>query len=329
MSKTILGVDIGINRLKVALCRGGKVLKSAVADMPEGLIYEDKLTSSEAMGILLKETLRQNGIRCKHAAMILPGEQSYLRVVNPPLMSREQLEVNLPYEFSDYISDDLTNYVYDYAMLSDPRKSEDGHMDIMAVAAPKSLLAETRALLKKAGLKLVRLVPPEVAYPSIFRVNAPELIADEHEYCVVDLGYSAARVYMFRGGRHMVTRRLEQGLHVLDEACALLFDCEKEQAHSYFMSNHEDCQHSEVCMGLYDEIAVELMRSLNFYRFSTPDSSLEDVWLCGGGIMVPPLRKAIEDTVGVTVHEITEILRGNVDPEHGVGLSRAVGATIE
>ncbi len=34
-----------------------------------------------------------------------------------PLMTEEQLRLNLPYEFHDYIGDEMDKYVFDYAMI--------------------------------------------------------------------------------------------------------------------------------------------------------------------------------------------------------------------
>ena len=45
-------------------------------------------------------------------------------------------------------------------------------------------------------------------------------------------------------------------------------------------------------MNAYSNIAVELMRALNFYRFSNRDSALEHMWLCGGGAVIEPLGEA-------------------------------------
>ena len=34
-----------------------------------------------------------------------------------PLMTEEQLRLNLPYEFHDYIGNEMDKYVFDYAMI--------------------------------------------------------------------------------------------------------------------------------------------------------------------------------------------------------------------
>ena len=41
MAKTILGIDIGHDQLKLALVKGKRVLRVATADMPENLLREN------------------------------------------------------------------------------------------------------------------------------------------------------------------------------------------------------------------------------------------------------------------------------------------------
>ena len=63
-------------------------------------------------------------------------------------------------------------------------------------------------------------------------------------------------------------------------------------------------------MTAYENIAVELMRALNFYRFSNRESTLADMWLCGGGAAIVPLRDAIRDMLDVELHPAEELVEG-------------------
>ena len=56
--------------------------------------------------------------------------------------------------------------------------------------------------------------------------------------------------------------------------------------------------------------AVELVRALNFYRFSNRDSTLSDMWLCGGGAVIEPLADAIGSMVDMRLHTPDELVPG-------------------
>ena len=335
MAKTVLGIDVGYDSLKLALVKGRQVKKTAVVPMPNSLVRAGRIVSVETMGDLLRKAMKQNGIRCDRAALALPNETVFIRNVTMPIMSEDQLNYNLPFEFRDYITEELKDYVFDYAMLSMNETSEEeeteeerlagGAMEMMAVAAPKSLLDESREWLHKAGLKLVKAAPTVSCYCKLIRLSAasPDL-----EYCILDLGYHAIRMYMFRGDRHVVTRVLEIGLSSLDQVIGEYYNVDEHLAHTYLLTNYEDCQNQESCVNAYGNITVELMRALNFYRFSNPDSHLEDIWICGGGAMIAPLQRAIAETLDLHIHTAGELIPSN-PVEQDYALIQAIGIAME
>ncbi len=351
MAKTILGVDIGSDSLKLALVSGGQVKKTVIAPIPNSLVKDYRVVSPETMGELIRDTMREHGMRAKNAAIVLPNETVYVRNVNMPKMTIDQLVYNLPFEFRDYITDELKDYVFDYAMISTPEEiarqpkekqpGEDGEaspsgedsaaansMELLAAAAPLSLIAECRNMFRKAGLRLTRAAPTVCSYIAL--IHALERRGGgAGEYCILDLGFQAIRMYMFIGDRHVVTRNLEVGLSSLDNVIADSFNVDVHLAHTYLTTNYNDCQNSEACRNAFGNIAVELMRALNFYRFSNPESQLEDIWLCGGGAVIPSLRQSIADTLDMRVHQARELVPGGDRLEASYELMQAIGITMD
>ncbi len=339
MAKTILGIDIGYDSLKLALVNGKQVRKTAIVPMPQNLIREGRVVSTETMGELLRRTMRESGIRCGRAALALPNETVFIRSVTTPLMTVDQLNYNLPFEFRDYITDELKNYYFDYAVVSTSDRSEGGEgengesagpvMDLMAVAAPKTLLEESQEIMHRAGLKLVKAAPAVCAYQALIRANTPKGENSTKEYCILDLGFQAIRMYMFQGDRHMVTRVLELGMNSLDQVIAEAYSVDVHLAHTYLLSNYEDCQRKDYCMNAYGTITVELMRALNFYRFSNPDSHLEDIWICGGGACIRPLQESIAETMDLHIHNASELIPGSASIEGDYALLQAIGIAMD
>ena len=295
-----------------------------------------------------------------------------------PVMTIGQLASNLPFEFRDYITDELNNYVYDYAVISSTvdvaklkeekkkkkknkkKKGEEKEaeaertndddfedlqtegtqgtdtmsdmgesMELLAAACQRSLIDDYREILHKAGLKLIRVAPTVSCYQSLIRAIPTTEENANREYCILDLGYQSIRMYMFRGDRHIVTRVLEVGLRSLDEAVAENNNIDIHLAHTNFIKNFEGCQRDEYCMTAYGNITVELMRALNFYRFSNPESHLEDIWICGGGAMVAPLQESIRETMDLHIHPARELVPGRTRLEDDFTLLQAIGATMD
>ncbi len=344
MAKAILGVDIGSDSLKLALVKGRQIKKTAVVPMPNNLIREGRVISTETMGELVRRTMKEHGIRCGEAALALPNETVFIRSVTMPLMTIDQLNYNLPFEFRDYITDELKDYYYDYAVVSTGESSEEASgegeensesgesggsvMELMATAAPKSLIEESKELLHRAGVKLVKAAPTVCAFQALIRADMEKNGGEEREYCILDLGNQSIRMYMFKGERHMVTRVLEIGMNSLDTVISEAYSVDVHLAHTYLISNYENCQSKEYCMNAYGNITVELMRALNFYRFSNPDSRLEDIWICGGGACIRPLQETIAETLDLRIHTAGELVPGGAAVEEDYSLLQAIGIAI-
>ena len=307
MAQTILGIDVGHNRLKLALMNGKKVKKYAVLDMPEKLVSEGRIVSPETMGEYLRTAIKEKGIHANKAAYVFSGERVYIRPVTMPMMNEEQLLYNLPYEFRDYITEELKDFVFDYGMIS--VNQEERTMEVMAAAIPKVLLDDTRSILRKAGLKLVKAAPVLSVYQNILK-DQPVGVEGPRDYCILDLGFQSIRMYAFKGDKHLATNELESGLHSLDDSLAEAFNVDPHIAHTYLLNNYDDCQNKEVCTSAFTNIGVELMRTMNFLRYSMQDSSLNDVWVCGGGANIPTLLDAIEENLDMKIHHGGELLSG-------------------
>ncbi len=330
MAKTYLGIDIGYDSLKLALVSGGVVKKTASAPMPLNLLRDGRITSTESLGELLRGLMREQHIRANKAAVALSGEVTYLRTTSMPAMSADQLAFNIPYEFSDYITDELKNYVFDYAVLpSDGKEAEEeaGRIPLMTAAVPAAVLDDLRQAFRKAGLQLAKAAPVEGTFLNLLRLGDSK--SAEKEYCILDLGYRAIRMFMYHGGRHVATRTMDVGLSSIDDVIADARGVDTHLAHTYLLNNFEDCQHQEYCINAFGNISVELMRAVNFYRFSNPDSQLSGVWLCGGGAMIEPLRENLAQTLEMEIHSAAEFIRGAYRAEDGYSYVQAVSATLD
>ena len=335
MANTILGIDMGYDTLKLALVSGGRVKKAVCVQMPNSLVKEGRVVSTETMGELLRETLKEHGLRSQKAAVVLSNETVYIRNVTMPRMSADQLLVNIPYEFNDYINDEPKNYVFDYAMISPSVKNSEGEgeeensMELMAVAAPLSWLEDVRDIVRKAGMKLEKAAPSVSCYASLIRWYEAHNQTKDQEYCLLDLGHHTIRMDMFRSDNHVVTRELEIGLSMLDNAISEAFNVDVHLAHTYLLTNYENCQTRDFCLNAYNNIAVELMRALNFYRFSNPESQLNDIWISGGGAVNETLRETIRSTLDMNIHSAEELFPPMDSIDQAYRFTQAIGVTLD
>jgi len=325
MPKKTIGVDLGVSEVKFAVVSGGAVEKTAHVQTPEGLIRNGMPASPEAMAAFLKESAASYGLRGKWALSLSPA-QSFTRCVTVPRMDVEQLALNLPYEFRDYITQGKEKYQYDYAVL-ETRAGEDGagdEMDLMACAAPKAVLEEVQAAFRQARARLKRIIPEEFTYRNLIRQSLPGV---DEPVCLIDLGHSSTRIHIFKGERFEVTRIIDMGGAYQDAVIAEALGEDPFLTHTKKQANQGGILTAETSMDVYRSIALEIMRAVNFYNYDS-QASLERVYVMGGGVMNPYLLKELEETLGLEIKKAAELLPESRDAEEDelCQFAAAVGA---
>ena len=331
MAKTILGVDIGYDNLKLALVSGENVKKTVSVPMPKNMIRDGQVVSVESVGEMIRSTMKEHGLRAGNAALALPNESVFVKSVALPVMTADQLEYNLPFEFRDYITGEIRDYSFDYAMYEKSGPATEGEeekLEMFAAGAPKTVIDDARQMMRKAGLKLAIAAPAVSAYMQLIRRRIATRKEQGKEYCILDLGYQAVRMYIFRGERLIVTRILDVGLSGLDEVLAEACSVDVHLAHTYLMTDYEHCTRRDECMNAYAGIATELTRALNFYRFSSPEGNLEDIWLTGGGVKIAPLTESLSDSLDLQIHPAAELLPDSTLPD-AESFIQAIGITMQ
>ena len=285
------------------------------------LVKNGVVVSIETMGEFLRETMKENGINASQAALVLNGERVYVRNVTMPLMNSEQLLYNLPYEFRDYITEELKDYLFDFGMRS--VNEEERTMDVFAAAVPKQFIEDDRALLRKAGLKLVKAAPLLSAYRGL--IKDYEKTHETRDYCILNLGYQSIRMDVFHGTEYLTTHVLDTGLSTLDAILSESMGVDEHIAHTYLLTNYKDCQDSDECKNAFANMAVELMRTMNFLRYSMQDVNLDEIWVCGGGAEIENLRNAIAEQLDTPVYRAWEKFMPEENNKEGDSLLHAVG----
>ena len=184
MGKSLIGLDITSRDVTMAQLSGG-VLKGsarvAVERLPENMMMDSAITSPESMSAFLKSMKKKHKFSGTDCAVLLPESSTFFRPLTMPEIKEDQLRLNLPYEFRDYVGSAGNNYYYDYEV-EEITTSEDGTrtMHILASAANKATLTEYASILKKAGMRMKVALPREMALMNILK-NSPENAASEED----------------------------------------------------------------------------------------------------------------------------------------------------
>lgn len=333
MGKVTVGIDIGERALKLAVCKDGQVRRVITREAPDNLVSDDRILSPEVAADFLKETSRQEKVKIQGGAVVLPASAVFTRTIEVPAMSHEHLMLNLPYEFRDFITQEKDKYFYDYVVL-DRQDNEAGkpeQYELMGAATLKETIHEYIQMCRRAGFKLVTAIPEELAYLNIIRryQKQPGVSDSDREYCFIDIGHNAVKLHIFRGIKHQATRVIDYGVRFLDTAISEAHGVDIHIAHTYKMTNHNDELTSEISQSFYSTVTLEIMRAMNFYRFNSPESNLQDVYLCGGGSKIQPLVELIREELQMNIQPLGALLSLAGSMEHVDLCHLAVGVALQ
>jgi len=305
MAKAILGIEIGSRSLKAAEVKNGELLNFVSVDMPDGIVNGEELVSFDAMADLLKTTLKENGFTAKEAALVVPDANTHIRRLRMPVMTDKQLLINLPYEFHDVIGDDKDQYVFDYAVIEQIKDDEGNvkELDVLGATMRKDLVNKYAAMFKRAGRKLVKAMPYELAIENFIRNYAGE--EGSGDFAVLDLGWSSSRVDIFRNTAYETTRVVDTGMQDVINSVADILQCDPHTARAYGYSNPDNVMEDEQVASHYSDVAVEVMRAINYYTYENPDNQLETLYYCGGGSNIPRYVEELEETVPLTLKPLS------------------------
>lgn len=333
-----IGVEIGSRDIHVAVVENGAIRAVISEALPEGLVRDGRILSYEALSDLMRQLRRRHRVRVRDAALVLPPDVCCCRRFTTALMTEKQLRFNLPYEFHEYITGAREDYFYDYALVSstalalrdgggEGEAGEAEGLDLMAAAVSKRDMADYAAAFHRAGFRLKTAVPDELALINLARFGGET----GHRHCILDLGHSAVRLYMFEGDRFEGLRALDYGLSALDDVIAEEFNVDLHTAVTYRETGHEGCLALPRCRDVYNAIAVEVLKAVNFQRFSSGGQEPLHIHCCGGGIRNQELIEALRATLNLPLVSMTEFwpdLPGGLETDASLAAS-AVGAALQ
>lgn len=331
MSKTVLGFDIGESNLKIVQ-QGSHGMEIHSIQMPDNLVQDGIVQMPHMMTDFLKGLKKEYGLPGGQCGLIVPDELVVCRNLTLPAMTEKQLEVNLPFEFSDYISGEPQKYVYDYAVqeMICNDAGEPVEMRLTGAVMSKDSVTSYVNMFKNAGFKLRTLIPQEISLKNIMKVAVEEGRVDtEKEYCIVNLGHRGTQVYIFKGAELTVFRSLHIGGRLLDEAIAESRNVDTYVARNYKNKNYNGVLDSEAVQEAYARIAVEVRKVINFYRFNNRESTLENMYFIGGGSNIPALCDSIAEINDLKKASMYDLLPKSVSAEADMIGVLAMGVLLQ
>ncbi len=308
----ILGIDVRHGKLSLSMIKGGNIQKTVWTDIPENIVDDCKILSDNLFSEFLKDKIKENGFKAKKAAYVIADSDLLLRSFDMPEMADDQLKLNIPFEFSDYIPGDMKDYIFDFVRRDVENEGSQGKANIIAYAVPVEYIRKICETLRLAGLKLERAVPETLVYETLLNCLQDEEDIKK-ETCFLDIGSNHIIMRIFRDGDYRLSHIIDIGEDKIIQAVADELNVDVNLAETYLRSNYNECQDCRSAVNAYKDISLEIMKGLNYYDMSDMTSSVKDVVLSGPGSLTDPLVALLQERIDKAVYTVQEMFPENLE----------------
>lgn len=298
MSRKMIGIELGVETLKLAVVKNGRIVKLAVEKIPTRLIADGRVAAPELLSRFLKDSMKKNRISGRNCAFALPSQIVVSQRLRLPQMTGAELRLNLPYEFQDYVGSLAEEYLFDYIVTG----IHEGMMDLYAAAVRKQDVEDFYQVFRDAGLILRQAMPTEMAWLNVVRnaARAPGSL------CIVDVGHEKTSVNIYKDKQFVMGKNIDLGGRLFDSAIA-----------------RQDCLEES-----FDAVAMEILKTMTFYAYSEGAEPVADLYLCGGSANMEGLRQAIVQATDMVPHRISDLLMTD-DEQMALRCGLAAGAALQ
>lgn len=274
--------------------------------------------NSEGIAAAIRNMTSKSDFNESAAAMALPDYECILKQREAGDISERDLEMNLPYEFNEFIATGSEqNYAYDYQVL--PTRRGNPRRLLLAAVQRKSIYLCTD-IAADAKLNLVRLAPETVALGDLVAAGG----LSGKLCCIIDIGIDSVLLRIYRGVECLASHEVMGGVAVIREALQArnlgFFEGTREERETVMNQPH--------CREAAEGISANIISALAYFLEQRILRPYTPIYLMGVGSLVPALSKSLSRGVGADCPNISKLIKGKIENEYAALLAPAIGAAL-
>jgi|WetSurMetagenome_2_1015567.scaffolds.fasta_scaffold00686_14 type IV pilus assembly protein PilM len=310
----VIGLDIGSRYLKLAQLNAGRdgyeLTLFSMMPLEKDVISDSLVINKSKLVSSLKALISQAGLKKADVSIGLSGHSSVVtKVIKVPQITEEELSLNIKYEAEQYIPFDIKDVNIDFEIIG-PDRDEDGMMDVMLVAAKKTVMDDYVDAVQQAGLTPVVVDIDCFALGNVYELNYG--VSDHGTVALVNIGACKTNVCIIRNGQTVFTRDTAVGSNAHTDAIERSLAVTKEAAEQIKLGDRPEGVTTEAVVEIMDktsdEIYAEIYRTFEYYRSFSGEEDINSIVLSGGAVLIDGFAKLMEERLGISV-EVADVLR--------------------
>ncbi len=284
----VVGLDIGSTALKAVElkpARGGfELMHISHQNLQSDTIVDGHIIDLNHVSDTINRVWAEQNIKTGQVATALSGHAVIVKKITMPAMPDEELYEQIHWEAEQYIPFDINDVNLYHEVMG--RDASGQSMDVLLVACKRDKIAQFTQVISQAGKQPVIVDVDAFALQNAYEVNynPPANLT----VALLDIGASVMTINIVRGTASIFTRDISAGGNQYTDLLQKEFNMTFEQAEALKRGMAFGTEHSvEDAMPAIDSVtemlALEISRTLDFFRATAVDSPNIDRMLVAGG----------------------------------------------
>lgn len=341
-SNGLIGIDIGFSSIKIIqLNYAGKNVYLAgfgYKVIPFDIRSKEKARNEFVMAVL-KELMRENNMNALNAVTVVSGPGVSINSLTVPQMAQKEVKGAVALELKKSLPFDLEEAIFDFQVGGEVHDRVGVKLEVIAVAAQKSLVNKKTELITQVGLKPIRvsLVP----FTLLNIVQKGMILAEGEVIAIVDLGARSTTISFFKEGRLQFSREISTaGDHITQSMIrtittesgrvTITIDEAERLKSTWGIPTKKDAtnpdakkeivsiaQIAAMMRPVLERLMTEMKRSINYYRQAFKVNKIDRLFLTGGTSRLRNLDEYFSrNLVDVKIEKLDplEVIAGWTDP---------------
>jgi type IV pilus assembly protein PilM len=286
----MIGLDISDHSIKLVQLtrsRPHRLLAHCWHPIPDGVMTKGVIVNDKGLRQALVEIFARCRIspRVRDAMVVsIPETQSFLRVVEIPVMAEDEVDEAVQWEVAQHIPFGLENVYIDWQPLTTSHSATPGRMEVLVGAAQKQVIDPLYAALHQLKVDVAAF---ELESQAIVRSLISTELRQRQGLLIIDLGASATNVVIHDHGTIRFTASLQRGtkqfLSVLAPQQQAGIEGPPHELGADLAGIGQQLQPA------YEGLVQEIRGIVEFYNSIDAQHEVREIVLTGGGSNLPQL----------------------------------------
>jgi type IV pilus assembly protein PilM len=256
----------------------------------------------------IQRLFQDSKIKTADVATGVSGNAAIVKKISLPQMSAEELSESIHWEAEQYIPFDIQDVALDYEVIEGA--GSGGNMDVLLVAVKKDKIGEYTSALTQAGrnpaIVDVDVFALQNCYEMNYGVDAGRVVG------LLNIGASIMNVNVVKGGVSVFNRDIAAGGNQYTDAIQKELNLSFEQAEALKKGEPVEGASAEslhpILQAVSENIAMEVQKTFDFFRATSQEDRLDQIFLSGGTAKIHGLRELLADRFSTQVELLNPFL---------------------